>query len=140
MATGTATKERTTKATPPAGTDQQAVGRFSMGFEYGFPGRTRRIDWGQVFELQNTPGDEKLFRLGYIEPMPARASTIACRECGAEFIGTQQRDRHIQRRHPDREMDAEAIDEVLAADEQFAMTATPLYLENTKATLDSTGS
>lgn len=57
------------------------------------------LDRGQVIILERLANDEKLVRLGYLEPLSENVETYTCAECGAEFIGEPERRGHGDRRH-----------------------------------------
>jgi hypothetical protein len=66
------------------GATPRYVCRWSLGFVYGGNQNAKRLDWGQVFDLEGLPGDEKLIRLGYIIPFEG-GETYICGTCGDEF-------------------------------------------------------
>lgn len=112
-------------------TEQRYAVRWSLGFEYGYDSRV--LDWGQVFTLQGTPGDERLERLGYIVPLDKGVPTVTCGECGAEFTGDTQRTAHGRKRHAFAALDPEAEDAAADRAERQAVTMTPLLVENSAA-------
>lgn len=114
-----------------AAKEQRYAVRWSLGFEYGYD--SRRLDWGQVFTLQGTPGDERLERLGYIVPLDKSASTCTCGECGAEFVGDTQRTAHGRKRHALTALTPDQEDADADRAERQAMAMTPLHLEHSAA-------
>jgi len=110
-------------------------------------------DRGELIELQGHIGDEKLVRLGYIATVDKNAHTCQCGECGRLFVDERFRDMHGRRRHPQRfqddsvegmvpgmesHMGVAAIRDTLGdAEERQLMQEAPLYLDKTKATLET---
>lgn len=121
------------------------------------------LDRGEVFRLSGQLHDEKLVRLGYVEPVGSKPSTFQCRTCGKEFVDPGMRDGHGRFRHepvpverivgnrPVRERgedeesylnrlddwEREAGQRLDARDEQRIQhedSAAPLYLDKTTAT------
>lgn len=72
----------------------------------------RLYDVGQVMELVGGGNDDKLIRLGYIAEVPKNAELVQCGQCGAEFIETQFRTMHGNKRH------RPAEETVIMSDEQ----------------------
>lgn len=128
-----------------ATTAQRMWARWPM--DYGFDNLT--LDQGQVFELQNTPNDEKLIRLGYCAPLEKSAETYRCAECGGEFTGVTERTQHGRKRHKQRavvierpyqpgdEMHAQPVgmggDVDFEDEERRLIETTPLYLDQSAA-------
>lgn len=71
-----------------------AIARRSFGYTADLD-----VDRGQVFRLTGQINDEKLIRLGYVEPVGAKPSTFPCRTCGKEFVDPGVRDGHGRFRH-----------------------------------------
>lgn len=59
-------------------------------------------DEGRIFPLEQQPNDEKLIRLGYLEPLPGKkelTTFLQCGECGGYFESEQARQAHGDRQH-----------------------------------------
>ena len=56
------------------------------------------LDAGQMFALGGFRNDEKLVRLGYVEPA-GKAKGFECNRCGSKFIDEHSRDMHGRKRH-----------------------------------------
>lgn len=118
----------------------------SRPFGYGeYP----MLDVGQVIEIEpgQQPNDEKLIRLGLFKPLEGKP--VQCGKCGAMFCDSTFLNRHGNLQHAKsalergREVSPDADIEVakeignlraLEAADQFASSAVPLHLENSKAT------
>jgi hypothetical protein len=73
------------------------------------------LDRGQVFRLTGQLNDEKLIRLGYVDPVGQKPkTTYPCRVCGKEFVEMGLRDGHGKARHEDET----ALQRVLVAPER----------------------
>jgi hypothetical protein len=111
-------------------------------------------DRGELLCLAGGPRDEQLTRMGFLEPArPSEAHLHAqCGVCGKWFLTEQFRDQHGEDRHADRwaedhlaiggGMDGPdggaALRDVTGdAEERRMQQQYPLYLERTKATLES---
>ena len=91
------------------------------------------IDRGQVFTLAGARNDEKLVRLGYVEPWDGKARDLhECAACGAQFIGGNERQGHYERRHL-RVLTPEEEDARAERDERFLNEVAPLRMEMTEA-------
>src|SRR2546428_3737351 len=56
-----------------------------------------KMELGRVFKLRGERNDEKLVRLGWLEPHTGPA--LACRSCGAEFASEATRTTHGEATH-----------------------------------------
>jgi hypothetical protein len=56
-------------------------------------------DTGAVFPLGGHPGDEKLLRLGFVEPVQGSPKLATCGVCGTKFLSGKYREAHGDRRH-----------------------------------------
>jgi len=56
-----------------------------------------KLELGRVFKLRGERNDEKLVRLGWLEPHTGQ--TLACRACGAEFASEASRMSHGEANH-----------------------------------------
>lgn len=113
-------------------------------------------DRGQLMALVGGPRDEQLTRMGFIEvALTANAHLRAqCGVCGCWFLTEQFRDMHGKLRHSDRFADADldigggmqgpdggaALRDVTGdAEERRMQQQYPLYLDRSRATLESSG-
>lgn len=102
---------------------------------YGRPGNEKRLDRGQILELEGLVNDEKLVRLGYVALANKRASIVQCGTCGAEFVtdeglASHGRERHAQHQRPLTPRDEdERADKKMALEDEIA----PLDLSKTAA-------
>jgi hypothetical protein len=83
---------------------------------------------GQIFELRNSPNDEKLLGLGFLAPFDPKQfrQTTTCGECGAEFIGHGELARHGDERHPARPRSEEEEERFLDRQEKVLEQLAPL--------------
>lgn len=89
---------------------------------------------GQVVELRGMANDEKLVRLGYVQPLKVSVETFTCAECGRAFIEPSLRTRHGDRAHaPQRSLTPQQEDEQATQEEQFLNQVAPLHLQQTAA-------
>jgi hypothetical protein len=88
---------------------------------------------GQIFELRGFINDEKLTRLGYCEPLPAKSDTFECRGCDGKFIGGAERDAHYRAAHLERNLSPNDADALVERREKLENTVAPLYLDKTAA-------
>lgn len=96
-----------------------------------------RLARGQAFELdeRQPEGNERLIRLGYIQPVEAGTDLSKCDECGAEFIAPGYRDGHVRAAHATKTnrrrkpVDAAAEEKEQERQERQLMREAPLYLE-----------
>lgn len=88
---------------------------------------------GQIFELRGFINDEKLKRLGYCEPLPAKSDMFECCGCGGKFIGSMERDAHYRTAHLERNLSPDDADAVIERRENLENTVAPLYLDKTTA-------
>lgn len=100
-------------------------------YEYG----PHTLDRGQMFVLRGLPNDEKLTRLGYVEPVKDGETGYPCRVCGEPFIGLPELNAHGQKRHPARPRSLSPDEEDAQAEREEAMLAhvAPLRLDQTAA-------
>lgn len=63
-------------------------------FEFGYDGKTGRVQRGQVFELGGHVHDEKLIRLGHVAPVEPGTPLCECGECGRLFMDDATREAH----------------------------------------------
>lgn len=129
--------------------------RFSVpGLGY-FTYHGTNYDRGQLMPLVGGPRDEQLLRMGYVQMAAKEESHLRaqCGVCGAWFLNEQFRSHHGNQRHSDRfasdelelgggmegpRGDVAALRDVTGdADERRMQQQYPLYLERTKATLES---
>lgn len=115
-----------------AGSATLYVARRSM--EYGRPGSEKRIDRGQLIELEGLVNDEKLVRLGYLSLANKRATVVSCGKCGAQFVtdealATHGRDRHA----PARELTPQEEDQRAESKHKLEDELAPLHLDKTAA-------
>ena len=113
-------------------------------------------DRGQLMPMIGGPRDEQLLRMGYVQPaMKEEAHLRAqCGVCGCWFLTEQFREAHGRLRHSDRfrsdDLDivggmdgpdgGAALRDVTGdAEERRMQQQYPLYLDRTKATLESSG-
>ena len=111
-------------------------------------------DRGQLLPMLGGPRDEQLQRMGYVQPAPKEETYLRaqCGECGAWFLNEPFRDGHGRLRHSARFAPADldigsgmdgpdggaALRDVTGdADERRMQQQYPLYLQKTKATLES---
>jgi hypothetical protein len=111
-------------------------------------------DRGQLMALIGGPRDEQLQRMGYVQPAPPEEKHLhaQCGSCGAWFLTEQFRDMHGRQRHSERFAAADldigggmagphggtALRDITGdAEERRMQQQYPLYLEKTRATLDS---
>jgi hypothetical protein len=102
--------------------------------EYGRAGEAKRIDRGQVLELEGLVNDEKLVRLGYVSLINKRATIVTCGKCGAQFVtdealATHGRDRHA----PPRQLTPQEEDQRVEARHKLEDELSPLNLDKTAA-------
>lgn len=102
--------------------------------------RTRKLSRGQMFELDDrlAEANERLERLGYIEPIPEGTVPSKCDDCGAEFIAAGYRDGHVRTFHPERARkrkvrDAAAEEARIEREEKQLLREAPLHLEKRAA-------
>jgi hypothetical protein len=112
-------------------------------------------DRGQLFTLHGVPRDEQLLRMGFVSPVAKGEERLKtqCGVCGGWFLTEQFRDMHGELRHADRFQEARdlaigggmagpdggtALRDVTGdAEERRMQQQYPLYLDRTKATLES---
>ena len=107
------------------------VARRSM--EYGRPGSEKRLDRGQVLELEGLINDEKLVRLGYVSLANKRATIVACGKCGAQFVTDEALATHGRDRHTPRELTPQQEDERAESKAKLEDELSPLHLDKTAA-------
>lgn len=102
--------------------------------------QTWKLSRGQAFEIdeRQPEGNERLIRLGYIEPVGKDVQIVKCDECGADFIATGYRDGHVRAAHPQKARrrkprDAQAEEREAERQEKQLMREAPLYLEKRAA-------
>lgn len=86
---------------------------------------------GQVVELGGFSNDEKLIRLGYLEPVKGKVSPLQCRLCGGQFLDEGFRDRHGKSAHPSRPMSPQEEDAAMEREAKMLEQVAPLYLDKT---------
>jgi hypothetical protein len=92
------------------------------------------LDRGQVIELAGARNDEKLVRLGYLEPWKGSKRELhICDECGAQFVGLRERTVHFEKRHLERALTPEQEDARDEAEERMLEVVAPLNLDKTAA-------
>lgn len=128
--------------------------RFTVPGASCFTYRGQNYDRGQLITLTGGPRDEQLERLGYVQVAPKEESHLRaeCGVCSRWFLTEQFRDAHGRLRHSDRfapedleiggGMDgpdggAGLRDVTGDAEERRMQQQYPLYLERTRATLES---
>lgn len=89
------------------------------------------LDQGQVLTLGGFVNDEKLVRLGYLQPFNG-GDTARCRLCGKEFVDQRSRQQHGDFRHVDRALTPEQQD---AREEKRQSDAPAPFLDRTSASL-----
>lgn len=89
------------------------------------------LDRGQIFELGGALNDEKLVRLGYCAELPADAPRHQCAECGALFVGINERTAHGDKRHVERTPEEE--ERLFDREERQLEQVAPLFLDKTIA-------
>lgn len=111
-------------------------------------------DRGQLLPMAGGPRDEQLQRMGYVQPAlkEERHLRAQCGECGNWFLTEQFRDAHGRLRHSERFREDDlaigggmegpdggaALRDVTGdAEERRMQQQYPLYLEKTKATIES---
>jgi hypothetical protein len=111
-------------------------------------------DRGQLMPMVGGPRDEQLQRMGYVQPAPTEEEYLRaqCGACGAWFLNEQFRDAHGRLRHSERfQQDDIAIgggmegpdggaalrDVTGDAEERRMQQQYPLYLDKTRATIES---
>jgi hypothetical protein len=110
-------------------------------------------DRGQLMPMVGGPRDEQLQRMGYVQPAPKEEEYLRaqCGECGAWFLNEPFRDAHGRLRHASRFADDLAIgggmdgpdggaalrDVTGDAEERRMQQQYPLYLDKTRATIES---
>ena len=57
------------------------------------------LERGQVFVLRGMVNDEKLARLGYIQPVPRKSRIARCGVCQADFVDEAMLNEHGRRTH-----------------------------------------
>jgi hypothetical protein len=128
--------------------------RFSIpGLGY-FTYHGTNYDRGQLMPLAGGPRDEQLVRMGYIELALKEEAYLQaqCGACGLWFLNEQFRDGHGRLRHRERFVEEDlaigggmegpdggaALRDVTGdAEEKRMQQQYPLYLDKTKATLES---
>jgi hypothetical protein len=136
-------------------TDQPMVWvRFTVPGLGFFTYHDTNYDRGQLMPLIGGPRDEQLQRMGYVQPAPKEESHLhaQCGVCGVWFVAEQFRDLHGRLRHSDRFAPADiaigggmagpdggtALRDVTGdAEERRMQQQYPLYMDKTRATLDS---
>jgi hypothetical protein len=108
----------------------QYLARRTFGYDASIP----YVDRGMVFKLRGQPNDEKLVRLGYVEPWKGRDALVECNRCGQRFADLGALNQHGKLRHPDAPIDE---GEMLERIEAFESKAAPLYMDQTAATKDA---
>ncbi len=93
-------------------------------------------DRGETFEFGGCLNDEKLARLRYCVPVPKKASTYECGECGAQFVEQTYRTAHGTVRHPKRAFTDAELERILDKEESARQKMYPLALDKTSATLN----
>lgn len=92
------------------------------------------LDRGQIFELAGARNDEKLTRLGYVQPYTGKVGDLVeCAACGGQFIGHNERIQHHEKRHVAHDPFTE--DEMADLEERRLAEVAPLNLDQTAATL-----
>lgn len=110
-------------------------------------------DRGQLMPMVGGPRDEQLQRMGYVQPAPHEEAHLRaqCGACGCWFLTEQFRDMHGRLRHSDRfasDLDigggmqgpdgGAALRDVTGdAEERRMQQQYPLYMDRTRATLES---
>lgn len=95
----------------------------------------RQHDRGAVFALAGLPNDERLLRLGYVEPFKGKRGA-ECGACGTEFADEHLRALHGNKRHRDRfERTPQEEDQAEDREERMLQEAAPLRLDRTAAAL-----
>jgi hypothetical protein len=127
--------------------------RFTIPGLSFFTYRGQNYDRGELITLTGGPRDEQLERLGYVQPAPKDEAHLqaTCGVCGRAFLTEGFRDAHGRLRHRERFADdlrvaalmdgpeggAALRDTTGDDDERRMQQEYPLYLEKTKATLNS---
>jgi len=127
--------------------------RFTIPGSSFFTYRGANYDRGQLLELVGGPRDEQLERLGYVQRASSEELRVQaqCGVCGCWFLTEQFRDMHGRLRHSGRfqaDLDigggmagpdgGAALRDVTGdADERRMQQQYPLYLDKTRATLES---
>jgi hypothetical protein len=111
-------------------------------------------DRGQLIPMIGGPRDEQLLRMGYVQPAAKEEAHLRaeCGVCGVWFLNEQFRDMHGRLRHSDRFAPADldigggmngpdggtALRDITGdAEERRMQQQYPLYMEKTRATLES---
>ena len=97
-------------------------------FGYG----DRKLDRGEVLQLQGQRNDTKLVRLGYVTKWDGK-KTIDCGICQRRFVDEATRSAHGQFTHDDLPRDARDEDQRDERRERYEQTVAPLYLDKTAA-------
>jgi hypothetical protein len=101
-------------------------------FDYGIVS----LDREQTFELAGSRNDEKLLRLGYVEPYSGGKRELnTCDECGAVFLTLRGREMHFEKRHLDRGLTPQQEDDRDDAEERMLEQVAPLDLGKTEASM-----
>ena len=109
----------------------------------------QEYDRGELLTLGDTPKNEQLMRLGYIDVVDLPRQIAACGVCAKKFKDEYHLNLHGSRRHKDRfRNDIEVVatrisptgegifrDVTGDAEEKRLMQEVPLYLDKTKASL-----
>lgn len=99
---------------------------------FGYAGQ--ELDRGQIFELAGARNDEKLVRLGYVQPYQGKVGDLVeCAGCGGLFLGHNERIQHYEKRHVAHDPFTE--DEMAEREERRLAEVAPLNLDQTAATL-----
>jgi hypothetical protein len=96
-------------------------------FGYG----SEMLSPGQVVELGGFLNDEKLIRLGYLEPVKGKVNPLPCRVCGAKFLDDGYRDRHGAKAHGPKPADPREEDAAIEREARLLNEVAPLYLDKT---------
>ena len=107
------------------------------GLTYGRPGNEKRLDRGQLLELEGLINDEKLVRLGYVAQANKRATIVQCGTCGAEFVTDEGLMSHGRERHTARSLSPQDEDKREDAREKMENEVAPLDLTKTAASRGS---
>lgn len=92
------------------------------------------LDRGQIFKLRGEPNDEKLIRLGYVEPLSVRHEVFDCQHCPAKFTDYTVLAGHNKFRHAGmtEHEQAERLEKLQSREQ----TVAPLYDDKTMAQRD----
>ena len=94
-------------------------------FQYG----PKQLDRGLVIRLVGMTNDEKLIRLGFLNPLGGEVETSECGKCNSEFLDSGTRDAHVRRTHAPRGRERVVNIDDLSPSERTRMLSETLQYE-----------